>query len=162
MAVHKIETKPIFLCVHSHPIAGWRETLLEKSLLQVKWEEFWLLLRYLTRQKGTRSGLQEFKPSRNSSQSGLQRIQEFSPTGNFQSICYSFKTLSYSFKMYPTQQHHFNCKPSRHCLIPATPWAKLPREIRILHSPGVSFLCTPMRNWFICFLAGLYLMEERD
>lgn len=161
MAVHKIETKPIFLCVHSHPIAGWRETLLEKSLLQVKWEEFWLLLRYLTRQKGTglvfkNSSLQEFKPVWSS------RIQEFSPTGNFQSICYSFKTLSYSFKMYhstaplqlQTIQALFN---------PCHPVSQTSQgDKKFCLTRSVIPLCTPMRNWFICFLAGLYLMEERD
>ena len=145
--MHKIETKPIFF-VHSHPIAGWRETLLEKSLLQVKWEESWLLLRYLTRQKWTSL---VFKNSR------ILSNRKFSVN---MLLLQNFKLL---FQNVSLNSNHFNCKPSRHCLIPATLWAKLPREIRNSASPP-SFipLCTPMRNWFICFLAGLYLMEERE
>lgn len=61
--MHKIETKPIFLCVHSHPVAGWRETLLEKSLLPSQMGRILTSLEIFNKAEMNQSGLQEFKNS---------------------------------------------------------------------------------------------------
>lgn len=90
-------------------------------------------------------------------------LYELTLTGNFQSICYSFKTLSYSFKMYhstaPLQLQTIQALFNPHQPVNQTSQGE--RKF-FLHPVFCSTVNNSKKLGFTCFLAGSYLMEGHN